>query len=155
VAPRTHVVQLNGNSFTLPEEFEITLAASSEFAPRPITADFDEQGRLYVADSSGTNEDVQQQIKHPPHRIVRLEDSRGDGQFDRSSVFADQMMFPEGTMWLRGSLYVAGPPSIWKLFLPRRRQRRERHGVWTWLRCSPRPSCAKNLFRQLASPRCT
>jgi len=25
------------------------------------------------------------------------------------------MMFPEGTMWLKGSLYVAAPPSIWKL----------------------------------------
>ena len=24
-------------------------------------------------------------------------------------------MFPEGTMWLDGSLYVAAPPSIWKL----------------------------------------
>src|SRR5260370_11174608 len=25
------------------------------------------------------------------------------------------MMFPEGTMWYAGSLYVAAPPSIWKL----------------------------------------
>ena len=25
------------------------------------------------------------------------------------------MMFPEGTMWFAGSLYVAAPPSIWKL----------------------------------------
>ncbi len=25
------------------------------------------------------------------------------------------MMFPEGTLWLDGSLYVAAPPSIWKL----------------------------------------
>ena len=25
------------------------------------------------------------------------------------------MMLPEGTMWLDGSLYVAAPPSIWKL----------------------------------------
>ena len=24
-------------------------------------------------------------------------------------------MFPEGTMWLDGSLYVSAPPSIWKL----------------------------------------
>ncbi len=24
------------------------------------------------------------------------------------------MMFPEGAMWLDGSLYVAAPPSIWK-----------------------------------------
>ena len=46
---------------------------------------------------------------------MRLEDTDGDGRFDRSTVFADRMMFPEGVMWLDGSLYVAAPPSIWKL----------------------------------------
>ncbi|MFM1801269.1 MAG: hypothetical protein RJA81_621, partial [Planctomycetota bacterium] len=50
-----------------------------------------------------------------PHRIVRLEDTNGDGRFDKSIVFADKMMFPEGTLWHRGSLYVSAPPSIWKL----------------------------------------
>ena len=39
----------------------------------------------------------------------------GDGKFDKRTVFADKMMFPEGTMWHDGSLYVAAPPSIWKL----------------------------------------
>ena len=46
---------------------------------------------------------------------MRLEDTDGDGKFDKSTVFADKMMFPEGAMWLDGSLYVAAPPSIWKL----------------------------------------
>ena len=46
---------------------------------------------------------------------MRLEDTDGDGRFDKSTVFADKMMFPEGTMWYDGSLYVAAPPSIWKL----------------------------------------
>ena len=32
-----------------------------------------------------------------------------------STVFADKMMFPEGALWHDGSLYVAAPPSIWKL----------------------------------------
>jgi putative membrane-bound dehydrogenase-like protein len=82
---------------------------------RPITADFDELGRLYVADSSGSNEPVHEQLRKKPHRILRLEDSDGDGIFDKSIVFADRMMFPEGTMWYGGSLYVAAPPSIWKL----------------------------------------
>ena len=73
------------------------------------------QGRLYVADSSGSNDKVEKQLAEKPHRIVRLEDTDGDGRFDKSVVFADRMMFPEGTMWLDGSLYVAAPPSIWKL----------------------------------------
>ncbi len=109
----TKTVQLNGHNFTLPIGFEITLAAGPPLIERPITADFDDEGRLYVSDSSGSNENVNLQLKKKPHRIVRLEASAG--RFDKSVVFADQMMFPEGTMWHAGSLYVAAPPSIWKL----------------------------------------
>src|SRR5262245_57609305 len=46
---------------------------------------------------------------------MRLEDTDHDGHFDKRTVFADKMMFPEGAMWHDGSLYVAAPPSIWKL----------------------------------------
>ena len=40
---------------------------------RPIVADFDEQGRLYVADSSGSNDKVQKQLAEEaaPHRPAR------------------------------------------------------------------------------------
>ncbi len=106
---------LNGHTFTLPEGFEIEVAAKSPLVDRPITADFDEQGRLYVTDSSGSNEPVAKQVLAPTHRIVRLEDTDGDGKYDKSVVYADKMMFPEGTLWHEGSLYVAAPPSIWKL----------------------------------------
>ena len=68
-----------------------------------------------MADSSGSNDRVEKQLADRPHRIVRLEDVDGDGTFDRSVVFADRMMLPEGTMWFDGSLYVAAPPSIWRL----------------------------------------
>ena len=108
-------IQLGNHKFTLPDGFEIELVAGPPLVDRPITADFDEQGRLYVADSSGSNDKVEKQLAEKPHRIVRLEDTDGDGRFDKPIVFADKMMFPEGTMWLDGSLYVAAPPSIWKL----------------------------------------
>jgi putative membrane-bound dehydrogenase-like protein len=108
-------VELNGHVFTLPDGFEITVAAGPPLVDRPITADFDERGRLYVSDSSGSNDKVATQLEERPHRILRLEDSDGDGVFDRRTVFADRMMFPEGTLWYAGSLYVAAPPSIWKL----------------------------------------
>jgi putative membrane-bound dehydrogenase-like protein len=114
-AAKTHQVKLNGHTFTLPVGFEIELAAGPPLVDRPIHADFDEQGHLYVADSSGSNDKVQEQLQKRPHRIVRLEATKGDGRFDKSTVFADKMMFPEGAMWYAGSLYVAAPPSIWKL----------------------------------------
>src|SRR5271154_4816162 len=78
---RTHQVQLNGHTFTLPAGFEIELVAGPPLVNRPITADFDEEGRLYVADSSGSNEKTAVQLEKKPHRIVRLEDSRNVGRF--------------------------------------------------------------------------
>jgi putative membrane-bound dehydrogenase-like protein len=107
-------VKLNGHTFTLPQGFTIEVAAGAEVVPRPIACDFDEKGRLYVTDSSGSNEKVAIQVEKKPHRIVRLEDTNGDGKFDKQTVFVKNVMFPEGCMWLNGSLYVAAPPQIWK-----------------------------------------
>ncbi|MBM4074433.1 MAG: dehydrogenase, partial [Planctomycetes bacterium] len=107
--------ELNGQTFTLPDGFTIEVAAKAPLVNRPITADYDELGRLYVTDSSGSNDNVQKQLAERTHRIVRLEDTDGDGLLDKSVVFADKMMFPEGSLWHEGSLYVAAPPSIWKL----------------------------------------
>src|SRR5262245_29541359 len=80
-AAKTHQVRLNGHTFTLPAGFTIELAAGQPLVDRPITADFDEEGRLYVSDSSGSNEKVEEQLKKKPHRVLRLEDTKGDGKF--------------------------------------------------------------------------
>src|SRR5438128_660107 len=93
---KVHTVDLNGQTFTLPEGFTIELAAGPPLVNRPITAAFDEQGRLYVGDSSGSNDKVQAQLEQKPHRIVRLTDTKGSGKFDSATIFADKMMFPEG-----------------------------------------------------------
>jgi putative membrane-bound dehydrogenase-like protein len=112
--PQTHQVQLNGHVFTLPIGFDMELVAGPPLVNRPIEADFDEEGRLYVTDSSGSNDNVEIQVQKKPHRVVRLEDMKGDGHFDRATVFADHLMFPEGAMWHAGSFYAAAAPSIWK-----------------------------------------
>src|SRR4051812_28680686 len=114
IAPAAEVA-LNGHQFRVPDGFTVELVAGPPLVDRPIVADYDERGRLYVAESSGTNDKAAVQLETKPHRILRLEDVDGDGRFDRRTVFADRMMFPEGAMWLDGSLYVAAPPSIWKL----------------------------------------
>ena len=100
---------------TVPAGFEVQRVAQPPLVDRPIVADLDEEGRLYVADSSGSNDKVEKQLADRPHRILRLEDRDGDGVFDARTVFADRMMLPQGTMWFDGSLYVAAAPSIWKL----------------------------------------
>ena len=107
--------KLGLHTFTVPDGLTVELAAGPPLVNRPITMAFGDKGELYVADSSGSNDKVEKQLVDKPHRIVRLVDTDGDGKFDKSTVFADKMMFPEGTMWLDGSLYVSAPPQIWKL----------------------------------------
>jgi putative membrane-bound dehydrogenase-like protein len=102
-------------TLTVPDGFTIEQEAGPPAVNRPIVGDFDEQGRFYVADSSGSNDKVDKQLREKPHRIVRLVDQDGDGRFDRSTVFADKMMFPEGVLWHDGAVYCGAPPSIWKL----------------------------------------
>ena len=113
---RAGELPLNGQTFRLPDGFEVDVAALSPACSkahcRRILTRWD---ACDVTDSLGLNDKVEKQLVEKPHRVLCLEDSDGDGKFDKSTVFADQMMFPEGTMWFNGSLYVRAPPSIWKL----------------------------------------
>lgn len=98
----------------IPDGFEVELAADPSLVGRPIAVARDELGRMYVTDSGGMTERAEQQLAAKPHSIRRLEDVDGDGIYDRSTLFADKLMFPEGCLWHDGSLYVAAPPEIWK-----------------------------------------
>ncbi len=78
----------------VPDGFELQLAAGPPLVERPIVGAFDEQGRLYVAESSGSNDKVEKQLQEKPHSILRREDIDGDGYFDNRVIFSDRMMFP-------------------------------------------------------------
>ncbi len=108
-------VQIGDRLLRVADGYEVSLAVDSSLAERPIAVSRDERGRLYVTDSGGMTERAEQQLAEKPHRIRRLDDTNGDGVYDRSTLFADRMMFPEGCLWHEGSLYVAAPPEIWKL----------------------------------------
>ncbi len=107
-------VQLNGHAFTLPDGFMVERIPGTEAVARPVSASFDDQGALYVTDSAGVNLPPSEQLKNPQNRILRLIDADGDGRYERSTVFADRVMFPQGCLWHGGSVFVAAPPSIWK-----------------------------------------
>ncbi len=115
VASRAAEFKFGNQILKVPDGYEIELVTTTNLVKRPVAMDFDEQGRLYVTDSSGSSEKGPTQYEQKNHRVMRLEDTDGDGKFDKSTTFADNMMFPEGCMYLDGSVYVGAPPSIWKL----------------------------------------
>jgi len=99
----------------VPPGFTVELATDLSLVEHPIMGGFDELGRLYVAENAGLNLPAEELEAKLPNSIRRLEDTNGDGRFDRGTTFADKMTFPQGAVWFRGSVYVASPPSIWKL----------------------------------------
>jgi putative membrane-bound dehydrogenase-like protein len=99
----------------LPDGYTLELAAATPLVTHPIMGCLDDRGRLFVGDAVGVNWNKLQLEKNPPNRILMLEDTDGNGIYDKSTIFADNMTFPQGACWLKGSLYVGSPPSLWKL----------------------------------------
>lgn len=103
------------HTFTIPDGYELKRVAAPPLVQRPIHMCFDDQGVLYVTDSSGNTDKAPVQLKDPQHRVLRLVDRDGDGVFDESTVFAEKLPFPEGILVHEGAVYVGAPPHIWKL----------------------------------------
>ncbi|OAI57426.1 hypothetical protein AYO47_08070 [Planctomyces sp. SCGC AG-212-M04] len=99
----------------VPPGFTITRVTTPEQVQHPIMACFDDRGRLYVCESAGANAKAADLLKNPQDKIVRLEDSDGDGSFDKSVVFADKLVFPQGVLWHEGVVYTCSSPYLWKL----------------------------------------
>lgn len=99
---------------TVPPGFSIELVAAPPLVGHPMMACFDERGRLFIAESAGFNLDEKQLEERRPNFIRMIEDTDGDGVFDKSVIFADKLMIPNGALWLDGALYVAEPPGIWR-----------------------------------------
>jgi putative membrane-bound dehydrogenase-like protein len=99
-------------SLMLPEGFEATVAAGPGMVVYPMFISFDDRGRLFVCESAGRNISDEEMNRNHEMRIRLLEDSNGDGVFDRSTIFADKISMTMGAQWYRGSLYVAAPPDI-------------------------------------------
>ncbi|MCA9155376.1 MAG: HEAT repeat domain-containing protein, partial [Planctomycetales bacterium] len=102
-------------SIQVPPGFTVEVAAAPPLVRHPLMANFDERGRLFIAESAGENLRREELEARLPNFIRMLEDTDGDGRFDRSTIFADQMTLPQGALWHDGALYVAAPPCIWRL----------------------------------------
>jgi putative membrane-bound dehydrogenase-like protein len=91
--------------------FRLKLAAHEPQVRSPIAVSFDERGRMFVVEMIDYSElrDV------TPHlgRVSMLEDKDGDGYYETSTVFADNLPWPTGIICANGGIYVIATPDVY------------------------------------------
>ena len=91
--------------------FKLELAAHEPQVIDPVAVCFDERGRLFACEMI----DYSEMRDADPHlgRVSLLEDADGDGVFEQSTVFADDLPWPTGLIWANQRLFVIATPDIW------------------------------------------
>ncbi len=100
-------------TFQVKKGFHIELVASEPLVASPVAMCFDEHGRLFVVEMI----DYSERRDETPHlgRIVMLEDTNGDGIFDKSTVYADNLPWPTAVFCYDGGIFVGATPDIFLL----------------------------------------
>ena len=97
-------------TFQITQGFHLELVAAEPQIASPVAMAFDERGRLFVVEMI----DYSERRDEVPHlgRIRLLEDTNGDGIFDKSTVFADNLPWPTGVFCYNGGILVIATPDI-------------------------------------------
>src|SRR5438477_7946303 len=77
-------------SFQLMPGFRMELVAAEPLLASPVAISFDERGRMYVACMRGYSENAADLLGE----IRVLEDTDGDGRFDKMTILADKLAWP-------------------------------------------------------------
>jgi putative membrane-bound dehydrogenase-like protein len=96
----------------VPEGFSVKLFAGEPDISQPISFCIDDRGRLWVAE----NHSYPKWTPEGKDRIVILEDSHGDGRFDKRTVFCEGLTMITGIEVGFGGVWVVAPPRL--LFIP-------------------------------------
>ena len=79
----------------VPEGFRIEPILHDPLIQSPVGVTFDGNGRMYVLEMRSYMRDAEGSgSRDPISRISRHEDTNGDGAYDRSAVFADNLVMP-------------------------------------------------------------
>ncbi|MEO8480660.1 MAG: sorbosone dehydrogenase [Acidobacteriota bacterium] len=97
--PRTPYLPRNAaeeaKGFRLPAGYRMELVASDPDIISPAAIEFDGNGRMYVAELVGYMMDAEASREHDPvSRISRWESTKGDGVYDKHTIFADKLVAP-------------------------------------------------------------
>jgi len=100
--------------FKLPEGFDINLVAAEPDIQKPLNMQFDEKGRIWLTCS--VEYPYAAPLDKPGRDSVRvLEDTDGDGRFEKVTVFADGLNIPIGIYPWKGGCIAYSIPNIWHL----------------------------------------
>ena len=95
-------------SFQLHAGFKLDVAATEPLVTDPVSACYDADGRLYVAEMRG----YPYPEDSPTGYVRRLEDTDGDGRFDRSTIFLPGLSWPTSVVPYDGGVFIAVAPEI-------------------------------------------
>ncbi len=109
--------------FRVLEGFRMDLLAAEPMVASPVAMTYDENGRAYVCemrdypytDKARHKPGQENPTDQPIGRVRLLEDTDGDGVFDKGTVFADTLSWPTGIACWKGGVFVAATPDIWYL----------------------------------------
>jgi putative membrane-bound dehydrogenase-like protein len=98
------------STFQIKRGFRIELVAAEPLVVDPIAMAFDEDGRLFVVEMR----DYPERRNETPHlgRIRLLQDTDGDGRFDKSTVYVDDLPWPTAVICWNGGIFVGATPDI-------------------------------------------
>jgi len=101
-------------TFKIVPGYRVELVASEPLVNDPVAMTFDPDGRIYVCEMRGFMPNVDGKgDKEPVGTISVLEDTRGDGVMDKSTVFLDKLVLPRGLCWTTDGILVAANGKIW------------------------------------------
>jgi putative membrane-bound dehydrogenase-like protein len=91
------------------QSMKVELVAAEPLIQDPIAFDWGPDGKLWVVEMRDYPNGMDGQGK-PGGRIIVLEDTKGTGKYDKSTVFMDNISFPTGIkVWRNGVLVTAAP----------------------------------------------
>ncbi|MCI0705590.1 MAG: c-type cytochrome [Planctomycetia bacterium] len=90
---------------------KVDLVAAEPLVADPVAIAFGPDGKLWVAEMADYPSGKSGNFE-PGGRVVFLEDTNGDGIFDKSSVFIDTLLLPTGVLPWRGGVLICAAPDI-------------------------------------------
>lgn len=108
-------------TFEVLHGFRMQLIAAEPLVTSPVAITYDEDGRAFVCemndypytDKAHHKASQENPTDQPIGKVRMLVDTDGDGVFDKSTIFADGLSWPTGSVCWKGGIIVVATPDIW------------------------------------------